>query len=54
VGEKTGWFAALRWRYLGTAPFTEDNALRSSPTSIFNGRLGYAFDYGWKVQLVLA
>jgi hypothetical protein len=40
VGEKTGWFGALRWRYLGTAPLTEDNAFRSSPTSIFNGRLG--------------
>jgi outer membrane receptor protein involved in Fe transport len=50
-GEKTGWFGALRWRYLGTAPLTEDNAFRSSPTSLFNGRLGYAFDNGWKVQL---
>jgi hypothetical protein len=26
------------------------NAFRSSPASIFNGRLGYAFDNGWKVQ----
>ena len=51
LGEKTGWFGALRWRYLGTAPLTEDNAFRSSPESIFNGRLGYAFDNGWKVQL---
>jgi hypothetical protein len=51
VGEKTEWFGALRWRYLGTAPLTEDNAFRSSPASIFNGRLGYAFDNGWKVQL---
>ena len=51
MGEKTGWFGALRWRCLGTAPLTEDNAFRSSPASIFNGRLGYAFDNGWKVQL---
>jgi outer membrane receptor protein involved in Fe transport len=50
-GERTGWFGALRWRYLGTAPLTEDNAFRSSPTSIFNARLGYTFDNGWKVQL---
>jgi outer membrane receptor protein involved in Fe transport len=51
VGEKTGWFGALRWRYLGTTPLTEDNAFRSSPTSMFNARLGYTFDNGWKVQL---
>jgi outer membrane receptor protein involved in Fe transport len=51
VGEKTGWFGALRWRYLGTTPLTEDDAFRSSPTSIFDARLGYAFDNGWKVQL---
>jgi hypothetical protein len=51
IGEKSGWFGALRWRYLGTAPLTEDNAFRSSPASIFNGRLGYVFDNGWKVQL---
>jgi hypothetical protein len=51
LGEKTGWFGALRWRYLGTTPLTEDNAFRSPPSSIFNARLGYAFDNGWKVQL---
>ncbi len=51
LGERTGWFGALRWRYLGTAPLTEDDAFRSSPSSTFNGRLGYAFDNGWKVQL---
>jgi hypothetical protein len=51
LGEKTGWFGALRWRYLGGTPLTEDNAFRSPPTSIFNGRLGYAFDNGWRVQL---
>jgi hypothetical protein len=51
LGEKTGWFGTLRWRYLGTTPLTEDNVFRSPPTSLFNGRLGYAFDNGWKVQL---
>jgi hypothetical protein len=51
VGEKTGWFGALRWRYLGTSPLTEDNAFRSSPTSIFNGRIGYRFENGWRIQL---
>ena len=51
LGEKTGWFGALRWRYLGASPLTEDNAFRSPPTSLFNGRLGYRFDNGWRIQL---
>ena len=53
LGEKTGWFGALRWRYLGVSPLTEDNAFRSPPMSLVNGRLGYRFDNGWRVQLDL-
>jgi outer membrane receptor protein involved in Fe transport len=51
IGEKTGPFGGLRWRYLGTSPLTEDNAFRSPPTSVFNGRAGYRFENGWSVQL---
>jgi outer membrane receptor protein involved in Fe transport len=51
IGEKTGWFGTLRWRYLGASPLTEDNAFRSPPTSIFNGRVGYRFVDGWRIQL---
>ncbi|WP_346347354.1 TonB-dependent receptor [Bradyrhizobium sp. dw_411] len=51
IGEKTGWFETLRWRYLGTSPLTEDNAFRSPPTGIYNGRIGYRFENGWRVQL---
>jgi outer membrane receptor protein involved in Fe transport len=51
VGEKTGWFGAVRWRYLASSPLTEDNAFRSPPTSIFNGRVGYRTDNGWRIQL---
>ena len=51
IGEKTGWFGTLRWRYLGASPLTEDNAFRSSPTSIFNGRIGYRLENGWRIQL---
>jgi len=51
VGDKTGWFGALRWRYLGVSPLTEDNAFRSPATSLVNGRVGYRFDNGWRVQL---
>jgi outer membrane receptor protein involved in Fe transport len=41
----------LRWRYLAASPLTEDNAFRSSATGIFNGRLGYRADNGWRIQL---
>ena len=51
LGEKTGPFGTLRWRYLAPSPLTEDNAFRSPPTSVFNGRVGYRFDDGWRVQL---
>jgi outer membrane receptor protein involved in Fe transport len=51
LGEKTGWFGSLRWRYLASSPLTEDNAFRSSAISIFNGRLGYRIDNGWRIQL---
>ncbi|WP_354137240.1 TonB-dependent receptor [Bradyrhizobium sp. LB11.1] len=51
LGEKTGWFGSLRWRYLASSPLTEDDAFRSSATSIFNGRLGYRADNGWRIQL---
>jgi outer membrane receptor protein involved in Fe transport len=51
LGEKTGPFGTLRWRYLGSSPLTEDNAFRSPPTSIFNGRIGYRADNGWRIQL---
>ncbi|MCK1716717.1 TonB-dependent receptor [Bradyrhizobium sp. 141] len=51
LGEKTGWFGTLRWRYLASSPLTEDNAFRSSAISIFNGRVGYRIDNGWRLQL---
>jgi outer membrane receptor protein involved in Fe transport len=51
LGEKAGWFGALRWRYLGPTPLTEDGAFRSPAASIVNGRVGYRFDDGWTVQL---
>ena len=51
LGEKTGPFGTLRWRYLGSSPLTEDNAFRSPATSILNGRLGYRYDNGWRIQL---
>ena len=51
LGEKTGWFAALRYRYFGPRPVSEDDAFVSPPTGLLNGQLGYRFDSGWRVQL---
>jgi len=51
LGEKTGWFGGLRWRYLGSVPLTEDDAWRSLPISIVNGRIGYRTTEGWRIQL---
>ncbi|WP_316232663.1 TonB-dependent receptor [Bradyrhizobium sp. SZCCHNPS2010] len=51
LGEKTGWFGTLRWRYLGSTPLTEDNYFRSTATSIFNGRIGFRDANGWRIQL---
>ena len=51
LGEKTGWFSALRYRYFGPRPLTEDNAFVSPATGLLNGRVGYRFDNGWRIQL---
>jgi len=51
LGERTGWFAGLRYRYFGPRPLTEDNAFVSPATGLLNGQLGYRFDNGWRVQL---
>ena len=51
LGEDTGWFGDLRWRYISSRPLTEDGAFQSAPLSVFNGQIGYRFDNGWRIQL---
>jgi outer membrane receptor protein involved in Fe transport len=51
LGEKTGWFSALRYRYFGPRPLTEDNAFVSPATGLLNAQVGYRFDNGWRLQL---
>ena len=50
LGEKTGWFSALRYRYFGPRPLTEDGAFTSPATGLLNGQLGYRFENGWRFQ----
>jgi len=51
LGEDTGWFGTLRWRYISSRPLTEDGAFQAAPLSVFNGRIGYRFADGWRIQL---
>jgi TonB-dependent receptor-like protein len=51
LGEETGWFGALRWRYFGARPLIEDGSVTSGATSLFDARLGYTFDNGLKLNL---
>lgn len=49
LGEKTGWFGSLRYRYFGSRPLTEDGQIKSLSAGTLNARLGYRFDNGWKL-----
>lgn len=51
LGEAKGWFGALRYRYFGPRPLTEDAAFISPATGLLNGQVGYRFDNGWRIQL---
>ena len=51
LGEPTGWFSTLRWRYISSRPLTEDGVFQSPPVNTINGRVGYQFANGWRVQV---
>ena len=51
LGEETGWFSALRFRYISSRPLTEDGAFVSPPSNIINANVGYRFANGWRIQL---
>ena len=48
VGEKTGWFGSAKLRYFGPRPLIEDDSVRSLPSLVVNGRVGYRFDNTWR------
>ena len=50
LGEKIGWFSALRWRYISSRPLTEDGVFQSPPMNVINAGVGYRFDNGWRLQ----
>jgi hypothetical protein len=49
IGESTGWFGELRYRYFGARPLTEDGVIKSPATGTLNARIGYRFDNGSRV-----
>jgi opacity protein-like surface antigen len=51
LGENTGWFSTLRWRYISSRPLTEDGVFQSPPLNTINGAVGYRFANGWRIQL---
>ena len=51
LGEKTGWFSALRWRYISSRPLTEDGVFQSPPLNLINAGLGYRWGSGWRIEL---
>ncbi len=51
LGEDTGWFGALRWRFFGARPLIEDGSVYSGATSLFDARVGYTFQNGLKLTL---
>ena len=51
LGEASGWFGALRYRYFGPRPLTEDGAFTSPALGLLNGQVGYRFNNGWRIQL---
>jgi hypothetical protein len=51
LGEKTGWFGALRWRYISSRPLTEDGVFQAPPSNLVYGRVGFRFTNGWRIQL---
>jgi outer membrane receptor protein involved in Fe transport len=42
---------ALRLRYFGPRPLIEDNSIRSSSSTLVNGRVGYKFKKGVRLSL---
>ena len=49
--DNKGWFGGARLRFFGPRPLDEERSISSKATTLVNGRVGYAFDNGMKLQL---
>lgn len=50
IGEKTGWFGAFKYRYVGAQGLTEDGAFKGPARGTVNIRAGYRWSDGWRLQ----
>ena len=50
-GEDKGWFGGMKLRYFAPRPLIEDKSTKSPATALVNGRIGYKFENGVKLQL---
>jgi outer membrane receptor protein involved in Fe transport len=51
IGEATGWFGGLKYRYFGNRPLTPDGYFTSPATGTLNARIGYRWADGWRFQI---
>jgi hypothetical protein len=51
IGEGRKVFGGLRLRYFSGAPLIEDGSVRSNSSSLVNGRIGYLFATGLRLEL---
>ena len=45
------WSGAIEVRYFSSYPLTEDNSVRSEPSTLVNLRAGYQFNKTWRAQM---
>ena len=50
LGEETGWFGALKYRFKGAYPLTEDGYFKAPATGVVNLRAGYRWENGLKLS----
>ncbi|MGP0105472.1 TonB-dependent receptor domain-containing protein, partial [Rhodoblastus sp.] len=51
LGEQTGWFGALKFRFKGVYPLTEDGYFKAPATGWLDLRGGYRWENGLKLQI---
>jgi opacity protein-like surface antigen len=51
LGRQTGWFGALKYRFKGAYPLTEDGYFKAPATAVLDLRAGYRWENGLKIQI---
>ncbi len=51
LGESTGWFGTMKYRYIAPRALTQDGFFKSPAIGTANARVGYRWKEGWKLML---